>query len=130
MTVSLSSVTPIPADASEEIKLWIMQLAEEVSAELNNADREIITQVKVGEDRDLGEIRLKLSLSISASGADAAEDEPKRRGRRTRAKPWAACPRQLRAPDRAGCAYCGRLAQPRTGRHDPRDEPRAAAPGR
>jgi hypothetical protein len=53
MTVSLSSVTPIPADASEEIKLWIMQLADEVSAELENADREIITQVKVGEDRDL-----------------------------------------------------------------------------
>ena len=81
MTVSLSSVTPIPADASEEIKLWIMQLADEVCAELDNADREIITQVKVGEDRDLGEVRLRLSLSISAAAA-GAEEEPRRRRKR------------------------------------------------
>jgi hypothetical protein len=81
MTVSLSSVTPIPGDASEEIKLWIMQLADEVGAELDNADREIITQVKVGEDRDLGEVRLRLSLSISAAAA-GDEEEPRRRRKR------------------------------------------------
>lgn len=81
MTVSLSSVTPIPGDAGEEIKLWIMQLADEVGAELDNADREIITQVKVGEDRDLGDVRLRLSLSISALAA-GAEEEPRRRRKR------------------------------------------------
>ncbi len=86
MTVSLASVTPIPGDASEEIKLWIMQLADEIAAELENADREIVTQVKVGEERDLGEVRLKLSLAISAqSAADRDEsDEPKRRRRSAR----------------------------------------------
>lgn len=78
MTVSLSSVTPIPADASEEIKLWIMQLADEVGAELENADREIITQVRVGEDRDLGEVRLRLSISAS----DAAQEEAPRKRRK------------------------------------------------
>lgn len=82
MTVSLSSVTPIPADAGEEIKLWIMQLADEVGAELENTDHEIITQVKVGEDRDLGEVRLRLSLSISASRAGEEEPPSGRRRRR------------------------------------------------
>ncbi|HZU14429.1 MAG TPA: hypothetical protein VFB58_16435 [Chloroflexota bacterium] len=81
MPVSLSSVTPIPGDASEEIKLWIMQLADEVSAELENADREIITSIKVGEERDLGDVRLKLTLSISAGAAGAEEPAPRRRRR-------------------------------------------------
>jgi hypothetical protein len=83
MTVSLSSVTPIPVDASEEIKLWLMQLADEVDAELPNADREIITSITVNEDRDLGEIQLKLSLSISATVRGAADDKPRRRTRKS-----------------------------------------------
>lgn len=81
MTVSLASVTPIPVDAGEEIKLWIMQLADEVGAELENAEREIVTQIKVGEDRDLGEVQLRLSLTITASAAGADEDTPRRRKR-------------------------------------------------
>jgi hypothetical protein len=81
MTVSLASVTPIPVDAGEEIKLWIMQLADEVGAELENAQREIVTQIKVGEDRDLGEVQLKLSLTITASTGGAEEDSPRRRKR-------------------------------------------------
>ncbi|GAC1472693.1 MAG: hypothetical protein PVSMB7_25630 [Chloroflexota bacterium] len=82
MTVSLASVTPIPADAGDEIKLWIMQLADEVAAELEGADREIITSIKVGEDRDLGEVQLRLSLTISASSADAREAGAPKRKRR------------------------------------------------
>lgn len=83
MTVSLASVTPIPADASEEIKAWLMELADEVSSELENADREIITQIKVGGDRDLGESQLKLSLVITAQapGAGGEEEAPRRRRR-------------------------------------------------
>jgi hypothetical protein len=83
MTVSFSSVTPIPADAGEEIKLWIMQLADEIAAELDNAERDIITQVKVGEDRDLGEVQLRLSLTISASAPGSSDESggPKRRKR-------------------------------------------------
>ena len=82
MTVSLASVTPIPSEASEEIKQWIMELANEVAAELDTADRDIITQVKVGEERDLGEFQLKLSLVITAQSNDARdEDEPPRRRR-------------------------------------------------
>jgi len=83
MTVSLASVTPIPGDASEEIKLWIMELAGQIATELDNADREIITQVKVGEERDLGEFQLKLSLTITAqSNEQRDEDDPPRRRRR------------------------------------------------
>ena len=83
MTVSLASVTPIPADVSEEIKLWIMELAGEIAAELDNADREIITQVKVGEERDMGEFQLKLSLTITAqANGQRDEDEAPRRRRR------------------------------------------------
>ena len=83
MTVSLASVTPIPGDASEEIKQWIMELAGEVAAELDNADREIITQVKVGEERDLGQLQLKLSLVITAQSNDGRdEDEPPKRRKR------------------------------------------------
>lgn len=83
MTVSLASVTPIPSEASEEIKQWIMELANEVAAELDTADRDIITQVKVGEERDLGEFQLKLSLVITAQSNDARdEDEPPKRRRR------------------------------------------------
>jgi hypothetical protein len=81
MTVSLASVTPIPVDSGEEIKLWIMQLADEVSAELENADREIVTQIKVSEDRDLGEVQLRLSLTITASVTGGEDDAPKRRKR-------------------------------------------------
>lgn len=81
MTVSLASVTPIPMDAGEEIKLWIMQLADEVGAELENADREIVTQIKVGEDRDLGEVQLRLSLTITAAAAGGEGENPKRRKR-------------------------------------------------
>jgi hypothetical protein len=83
VTVSLATVTPIPADASEEIKQWIMELAGEVAAELDTADRDIITQVKVGEERDLGDFQLKLSLTITAqSSANRDDDEtPKRRKR-------------------------------------------------
>jgi hypothetical protein len=83
VTVSLATVTPIPADASEEIKQWIMELAGEVAAELDTADRDIITQVKVGEERDLGDFQLKLSLTITAqSNANRDDDEtPKRRKR-------------------------------------------------
>lgn len=85
MTVSLATVTPIPADASEEIKQWIMELAGEVAAELDTADRDIITQVKVGEERDLGDFQLKLSLTITAqSKVDRDEEEtPKRRRRQS-----------------------------------------------
>lgn len=81
MTVSLASVTPIPVDAGEEIKLWIMQLADEVGAELDNAQREIVTQIKVAEDRDLGEIQLRLSLTITATAVGSDDDAPKRRKR-------------------------------------------------
>lgn len=83
MTVSLASVTPIPADASEEIKLWLMELAGEIASELDNAEKEIITQVKVGGERDLGEFQLKLSLVITAqaAGAQDEDDAPKRRRR-------------------------------------------------
>jgi len=83
MTVSLASVTPIPGDASEEIKQWIMELAGEVAAELDNADREIITQVKVGAERDLGQLQLKLSLVITAQSNEARdEDQAPRRHKR------------------------------------------------
>ena len=83
MTVSLASVTPIPADASEEIKLWLMELAGEIAAEMDNADREIITQVKVGGERDLGQVQLKLSIVITAqSTEERAEDDTPRRRRR------------------------------------------------
>jgi hypothetical protein len=83
MTVSLASVTPIPGDASEEIKQWIMELAGEVGSEMDNAEREIITQIKVGADRSVGDVQLKLSLTITASsGSDRDEsDAPRRRKR-------------------------------------------------
>jgi hypothetical protein len=83
MTVSLASVTPIPGDASEEIKQWIMELAGEVGAEMDNAEREIFTQIKVGADRSVGDVQLRLSLTISASSASDREeaDAPKRRRR-------------------------------------------------
>lgn len=84
MTVSLASVTPIPADASEEIKLWLMELAGEIAAELDNADKEIITQVKVGGERDLGEFQLKLSLTITAQLPGRDEDDAPSKGRRRR----------------------------------------------
>jgi hypothetical protein len=81
MTVSLASVTPIPGDASEEIKQWIMELAGEVGAEMDNAEREIFTQIKVGADRSVGDVQLRLSLTISASSASDREeaDAPRRR---------------------------------------------------
>lgn len=84
MTVSLASVTPIPDDASEEIKLWIMELAEEVSAELETADRDIVTQVKVGSERNLGELLLRLNLTITAQRPGQTDDDeaPKRRRRK------------------------------------------------
>ncbi|GAC1443737.1 MAG: hypothetical protein NVSMB52_02390 [Chloroflexota bacterium] len=83
MTVSLASVTPIPADASEEIKLWVMELAGEIAAKLDDADKDIITQVKVGGERDLGECRLKLSLVITAESTQSTNesDSPKKRRR-------------------------------------------------
>jgi hypothetical protein len=83
MTVSLASVTPIPDDASEEIKLWIMELAQEVASELDTADRDIVTQVKVGSERNLGELQLKLNLTITAQrpGQNDDDDAPKRRRR-------------------------------------------------
>jgi len=83
MTVSLASVTPIPDDASEEIKLWIMELAGEVAAELDTAEGDIVTQVKVGSDRDLGALQLKLSLTITAQkpGQGDEGEAPKRRRR-------------------------------------------------
>ena len=81
MTVSLASVTPIPDDASEEIKLWIMELAQEVASELDTSDSDIVTQVKVGAERDLGELQLKLNLTITAQKRGQGEDgsAPKRR---------------------------------------------------
>lgn len=81
MTVSLASVTPIPDDASEEIKLWIMELAQEVASELDTSDSGIVTQVKVGAERDLGELQLKLNLTITAQKRGESEDGagPKRR---------------------------------------------------
>jgi hypothetical protein len=81
MTVSLASVTPIPDDASEEIKLWIMELAQEVASELDATDSDIVTQVKVGAERDLGELQLKLNLTITAQkrGQSDDSDGPKRR---------------------------------------------------
>lgn len=81
MTVSLASVTPIPDGASEEIKQWIMELAQEVASELDTTDSDIVTQVKVGAERDLGELQLKLSLTITAQkrGQNDDGDGPKRR---------------------------------------------------
>lgn len=81
MTVSLASVTPIPDDASEEIKLWIMELAQEVASELDATESDIVTQVKVGAERDLGDLQLKLNLTITAQkrGQSDDGDAPKRR---------------------------------------------------
>jgi hypothetical protein len=83
MTVSLASVTPIPDDASEEIKLWIMELAQEVASKLDTTDSDIVTQVKVGAERDLGELQLKLNLTITAQKrgqGDEGEGPKRRRG--------------------------------------------------
>jgi hypothetical protein len=81
MNVSLASVTPIPDNASEEIKLWIMELAQEVASELDTTDSDIVTQVKVGAERDLGELQLKLNLTITAQKRGQGDDgeSPKRR---------------------------------------------------
>jgi hypothetical protein len=59
-----------------------MELAQEVASELDTADRDIVTQVKVGSERNLGELQLKLNLTITAQRPGQNDDDaPKRRRR-------------------------------------------------